>query len=81
MLHYNNKVTAARICYVISFGWFLHLNLDCLYGGYKDFLWPFVSVNFCPQWELYNHAISIDALILILWLVHEEVHNKIRDYI
>ena len=73
----------AKIMYVISFGLFFHLILDCMFGGYKTFLWPlFVNnLTFCPQWGISNYMQSIDAIILVVWLVHEEVHKKIRDYI
>lgn len=80
VLHYNKNIKWAGICYIIAFGWFSHLTLDCLYGGYKDFLWPLFVVNFCPQWGIGQHATSIDAIILVAWLVHEEIHNKIKDY-
>lgn len=79
-LHYQGKMKWAKIGYIVSFGWFFHLGLDCLYGGYKDFLWPFFVQNFCPQFNLYAYATSIDALILVFWLVHEELHQKIKDY-
>ena len=71
----------SSIFYVISFGWFFHLTLDCLYGGYKSFLWPLnVPTYFCPQWGISPYAVSIDAIILIIWLVHEEMHHYIKDY-
>ena len=81
-LHYKKKMKWAKICYVISAGLIMHTSLDCLFGGYKTFLWPLaVNTGFCPQWGLSNYAQSIDAIILVAWLVHEEIHNRIRDYI
>jgi len=72
----------SKIFYVISAGWFLHVILDCLFGGYKSFFWPVLtSCQFCPQWGIDQYAIGIDAIILVLWLVHEELHKQIRDYI
>lgn len=71
----------AKIFYVISGGWFLHLILDCFYGGYTSMLWPLQTLTaFCPEIGLSAYAVSIDAIILILWLVHEEVHQKVKDY-
>jgi len=81
ILHYQDKMKWAKIFYVISFGLFFHLFLDCTFGGYKTFFWPYLTGNLCPQWGLQSQAQSIDAIILVLWLVHEEVHKKIRDYI
>jgi hypothetical protein len=86
-LHYKKKTKWAGIFYVISAGWFFHLILDCLFYGpildspLKNFFWPLPFFNFCPQWGIYQYAASIDALILIIWLVHEEIHKKIKDYI
>ncbi len=72
----------AKIFYVISAGWFMHLILDCLYGGYKTFFWPLQWIStFCPQWGIQTYAADVDAIILVLWLVHEEAHKLIRDYI
>jgi len=72
----------AKMGYIIAFGLFMHLLLDCAFGGYKSFLWPLENIaNFCPQWSISKFAADIDAIILIVWLVHEEVHNRIRDYI
>ena len=81
ILHYQNNMKWAKIFYVIAAGWFFHLFLDCTFGGYKTFFWPLMTGNLCPQWGLQEHAQSIDAIILVLWLVHEEIHKKIRDYI
>ncbi|MEK6950095.1 MAG: metal-dependent hydrolase [Nanoarchaeota archaeon] len=81
--HYQHDRTTAKIFYVIAFGWLVHLPLDCLYGGAKSFLWPWLSGTFswCPTFitdDLY--AMGIDAALLVLWLVHEEVQKKIKDY-
>ena len=81
-LHYQKNLKWAKIFYVIAAGWFSHLILDCLFGGYKSFLWPFLSVGgFCPQWFISNYMMEIDAIILVLWLVHEEIHKNIKNYI
>ncbi len=78
----NNKKWA-KIFYVIAVGWTLHIFLDCFYGmdTSKLFLWPFqILPAFCPNWNLYPYASSIDAIILVLWLIHEEIHHKIKCY-
>ncbi len=59
----------------------MHLLMDCLYGGYLPMFWPFDWVTHCPSWGLAEHSHSIDAILLVAWLLHEEIHNKIRDYI
>ncbi|MFH1276617.1 MAG: metal-dependent hydrolase [Candidatus Woesearchaeota archaeon] len=76
-----NYMKWSKISYVISAGWFMHLIFDCLYGGYNSMLWPIHTLTtFCPEFGLSSYAISIDAIILVLWLIHEELHQKIKDY-
>ena len=82
ILHYQKNMKWAKISYVISVGLLMHLILDCMFGGYSTFLWPLaINTGFCPQWGISGYAQSIDAIILVVWLVHEEIHNKIKDYI
>ena len=79
--HSRKNIKWARIFYVLTFGLFMHALLDCTFGGYKTFLWPFlVTPSFCPQLGISKYAGAIDALILVFWLVHEEMHQKIKDY-
>ena len=79
--HKADRRKWSSIFFVIAFGWTMHLFLDCLYGGYKSFLWPLqIATNFCPQWGVQDHAASIDAILLILWIVHEEMHGYVRDW-
>lgn len=81
ILHYRKDMKWAKIFYVISAGLALHIILDCTFGGYKTFLWPFwITPSFCPQWGIGSYASSIDAIILVAWLLHEELHKKIKDY-
>src|SRR3989344_4208469 len=85
ILNYYRKLKWARIFYVIAVGWTLHILLDCFYGGMGStlfpFLWPLqVLPTFCPSWDLYQSAHSTDAIILVLWLLHEEIHHKIKCY-
>lgn len=82
IFHYRTKMKWAKIFYVIAMGWVLHVILDCLFNAYLTFLWPF-SINttaFCPKGILQNYSSSIDAIILVLWLLHEEIHHKIKCY-
>lgn len=84
IFHYKNNIKWASIFYVISFGLFIHISLDCLYGGepWKLFLWPSsILPTFCPRWNIYPYGEGIDAIILVFWLIHEEIHHRIKDYI
>lgn len=80
--HYQKNLKWAKLSYVVSFGWFFHLLLDCFYGGPETFLQPLWLFNpFCPFRGISSlTATYIDAIILVLWLLHEELHQKIKDY-
>jgi len=68
---------------IIAFGWAFHIFLDCfLVGGYLP-LWPFYTESLCPQFisERVSYMAGLDAIVLILWLIHEELAHRIRDYI
>ncbi len=73
----------AKIFAVIGAGWAFHIFLDCTFTGepWKLFLWPFQLLpTYCPQWYLSAYGSGIDAIILVAWLLHEELHKKIKDY-
>ena len=81
IFHYQKKMKWAKIFYVISAGLMFHLILDCLFGSNYAYLWPFTTPTFCLQWDISEYTTGIDAIILVVWLVHEEIHKKIKDYI
>ncbi len=79
--HIRNNMKWAKIFYVIAVGWFMHLFLDWSFGEYKWLFWPFVTPeSIFPPLTLSTYGTSIDAIILVMWLVHEEIHHKIKDY-
>jgi len=65
-----------------SFGWLMHMALDCTVSanGYLNLI-PSVPLTLCPHpWG--NDAVAgFDAVILILWLIHEQWRHDIKDYI
>jgi|SRR3989344_2302104 len=83
LVHYYGNPKWAKIFYVISVGWTFHIFLDCVFNAYSTFFWP-LSIDttaFCPARSfLEGYRSSIDAIILVVWLVHEEIHHKIKDY-
>jgi membrane-bound metal-dependent hydrolase YbcI (DUF457 family) len=79
-LHKSENMKWAKIFYVIYFGLFFHMLLDCSFGNPIALLWPALSTSFCPLSPLLNYTAEIDAIILLLWLLHEELHKKIKDY-
>jgi membrane-bound metal-dependent hydrolase YbcI (DUF457 family) len=66
---------------LIAFGWAFHIFLDFIVlAAYMPF-WPFYTQSlFSPLMDPTQMA-GLDAVLLLLWLVHEEVAHKIRDYI
>jgi membrane-bound metal-dependent hydrolase YbcI (DUF457 family) len=82
ILFYYEKKTAAKVLWVISAGLFIHTILDCLFNSYETFLWPlkFNTQRFCPSGLQTIYRAGVDAIILVAWLIHEEWHNKIKDY-
>ncbi len=83
MFQYKKEMKWAKIFYVIAAGWTIHLSLDCAFNSYETFLWPLPwnTAKYCPQGAGHTARVSVDAILLVLWLVHEEIHNKIKDYI
>jgi len=81
LFHSKKKMKWAKIFYVIAAGWFIHLGLDWLFGEYKLLFWPFATPKYIfPQTNLWIYSAEIDAIVLVLWLLHEELHKRIRDY-
>lgn len=85
----KKKHKTAMYFFVICFGILFHLFLDFLLGGgaWEGIMifWPFLAESY--KLHLLTNigfgAIfpALDAIILILWLWHEEVKHKISDFI
>lgn len=66
---------------VIAVGWFTHIALDCsVAGDYNLTLLPGNPILFCHPPFSSDALLGLDAIILILWLIHEEWAKKIRDF-
>ncbi len=89
ILLYKKKHKFSTYFFVISFGIFLHIFLDFVLGGGAHngvmMLWPLSSagykIHLLNIFGLSNLPAAIDAIILLLWLYHEEIKHKIRDFI
>ena len=66
----------------ISFGWFIHIALDCTISadGYLNWI-PSFPLTFCPHPFSNDFRLGFDAIILILWLIHEQWKHDVKDYI
>ena len=82
---FNQKISYEHIALffvVIAAGWFTHILLDCAVAGdYRLTFFPGYPLNFCPQPWSKDSLLSLDAIILVLWLIHEEWARKIKDFI
>jgi len=66
---------------IIAAGWFIHIALDCgLASDYNLTIIPGVPMNFCPHPFSRDTLLGIDAIILILWLIHEEYRHNIKEF-
>ena len=65
----------------MSFGWFMHIALDCTLAadGYLNLI-PTIPLKFCPNPFSNEALVGFDAIILVLWLVHEQYRHDIKDY-
>ena len=84
----KKKHHIAMYFYVISFGIFFHLILDLLFRGDGNgimFLYPLstaaFNLNLLAKYSAPHIVAGIDAVILLLWLWHEEMKHKISDFI
>ena len=87
ILWYHKKHIHAMYFFVTTFGILFHIFLDFVfstdYGGIM-FFYPLSTATFGLN-LLQNVSpgmfAAIDAIILLLWLWHEEMRHKISDYI
>ena len=85
----KEKHRTAMYFFVITFGILFHVFLDYFLGGGAGegvmWLWPLSNVTYklhlLQGIGLPNLAESLDAVILLGWLVHEEVKHKIKDFV
>ncbi len=88
ILLHQKKHKAAMYFFVACFGILLHILLDYLfvvdYAGGIMFFYPISNAAYglnLLQHASTNFFAAIDAIILLLWLWHEEIKHKISDYI
>lgn len=87
ILWHKKKHKEAMYFFVICFGILFHISLDVLFKGdsYGVMLfYPFSAAMFNLNLlgNMSQNAVAgIDAIILLLWLWHEEIRHKISDFI
>ncbi len=85
----KGKHKMATYFFVITFGVLFHVFLDFFLGGGRFegvmWLWPLSTETY--KIHLFNYfgatsvPMALDAVILLLWLWHEEMKHKIKDFI
>lgn len=77
-----SKRTLYLVFFILAYGWFMHIALDCFFAGDGLLtLIPGVPLNICMHWFGADFLMQLDAVLLVLWLIHEEWKHKIKDYI
>lgn len=80
------KLKLNYVFLAIFFGVTTHLFLDVILDGYIIPFYPFsafkIGLNLIPDNLLGGTFFTgLDAILLVVWLVHEEINHKISDYI
>ncbi len=79
------KISISDIAFFTALGVGIHLLLDFLLSGWIRPLYPLstymVGLNIIPL-DLATTVIpGMDAILLVIWLVHEYRHHRIKDFI
>ncbi len=80
------KLKLNYIFLAIAFGTLIHIILDFTFSGNVYVLYPLsdfiIGLNLIPLGYFEGTFFAgLDAIILVLWLVHEELKHRISDYI
>lgn len=83
----KKNLALSKIFLVIAFGTFIHLLLDATIAGFIMPFYPFSTfpvglnlINLFPaQWQS-TIIPTLDAVMLIFWLIHLEIKHKISDF-
>lgn len=82
------KLNLKLVFLMISLGTFIHLLLDAFLAGYILPLYPFSHVliglniiQYLPLVIQKSFLPAVDAVLLILWLAHEQIKHRIKDFI
>jgi len=86
LLHLLKQKKFSMVFLVLAFGFSMHLILDSTVIGYIMPLFPLsiveVGLNLSRLIPINATTVmvSLDAVLLLFWLWHEETEHKIRDY-
>lgn len=76
--------TTFHVLIIIAMGYTTHLLLDMLFSESKPIFYPFsttkIGFAWIPETMIISVFISLDAILLVLWLIYEWRMKKIREY-
>lgn len=79
------KISISDIAFFTALGVSVHLLLDFLLVGWIIPFYPFsyysIGLNLIPYTWQTTIVPGMDAILLILWLVHEYKNHRIKDFI
>ena len=84
ILWHQKKHKTAMYFFVVCFGILFHIFLDLIFGAGILIFYPLSDFTFGLSTAInFSRMASagMDAIILLLWLWHEEVKHKISDFI
>ncbi|MBI2507563.1 metal-dependent hydrolase [Candidatus Woesearchaeota archaeon] len=79
----KQKLNLNYIFLATAFGVLIHILLDALFSG-PVYLLPGIQFGFnLIPLDIFQGTFfaGIDAIVLVLWLIHEELKHRISDYI
>lgn len=79
------KFNISHIAFFAALGVFIHLLLDFALAGWIMPFYPlsyhFIGLNLIPSdWQT-TIIPGLDAILLVVWVVHEYRHHRIKDFI
>jgi len=85
-INLGSRMRLGPIIILIAFGYFIHIVLHFLIIGVVYPFYPLSSISIGLNMVSYSGVggsllAGLDAILLVLWLVHEEMRHKISDYI
>lgn len=79
------KKKIATLAWIVAFGVSFHIFLDMIFAGYVTFLYPLShavwGLDLAGRSGIDGLLSGLEAIILLLWLWHEQVAHRITDYI
>lgn len=84
LFYFIKKKELYKIFLMFFIGFLLHIILDFYIFGTVSLLFPLsgklYGMNIFPIEKMYLFYSAVDAVLLLLWLTHEELEHKISDF-